>query len=182
MPPLTRSSYPYSTLPDQLAAFVNFTNSATYDPNATIINSYSYSPAAGATFVSNYVVYTAPVVSPPAFQQFTSIQPQLVNSLRTSNLSDFALELNVNTPYGFRQIFYTRTYANDLTLLTQLAAQLNESMQPVNGLPSLNNYALSLEPLPTTITKWASKSGGTALGLNPSDGDLVCKCSIANPA
>lgn len=131
--------------------------------------------------MSNYLMYTAPVVSPPAFEQFTSIQPQLLNSLRTSNLSDFALELNVNTAYGFRQIFYTRTYANDLTLLTQLVAQLNESMQPVNGLSSLNNYALSLEPLPTTITKWASESGGNALGLNLSDGDLVCKCLIAKP-
>jgi hypothetical protein len=161
---------------------VNFTHSATYDPNASLINSFGYSPAAGAMFVSNSLVYTAPVVNPPAFQQYTSIQPQFANTMRVSNLSDFALELNANTPYGFRQIFYTGTYANDLTLLTQLAAQLNESMQPVNGLPSLNNYAMSLEPLPTTITKWGPEKGGNALGLDPSDGDLVCKCSIANPA
>ena len=101
--------------------------------------------------------------------------------MRISNLSDFTLELNANTPYGFRQLFYTGTYANNLTLLTQLAAQLNESMQPVNGLASLNNYAMSLEPLPTTITKWGPEKGGNALGLDPSDGDLACKCPIANP-
>lgn len=165
--------YPSSTLPDQLAAFVNFTHSATYDPHASLINSFGYAPAAGTTFVSNSLVYTAPVVNPPAFQQYTSIQPQFANTMRISNLSDFALELNANTPYGFRQLFYTGTYANNLTLLTQLAAQLNESMQPVNGLASLNNYAMSLEPLPTTITKWGPEKGGNALGLDPSDGDLV---------
>lgn len=154
---------------------MNFTSSENYDPNASLINSFGYEPAAGAMFVSNSIVYTAPVVDPPAFQEYTAIQPQLVSSMRVSNLSDFALELNVGTPYGFRQIFYTGTYANDLELLTQLAAQLQESMAPVNNAPSLLNYAMSLEPLPTTITKWGAIRGGNALGLDPSDGDLVCK-------
>jgi hypothetical protein len=155
---------------------VNFTSGKTYDPYASLINSFGYEPAAGEMFVSNSIVYTAPVVNPPAFQEYTSITPQLLSTMRISNLSDFALELNEGTPYGFRQIFYTGTYANDLGLLTQLAQQLNESMQPVNPLKSLVNYAMSLEPLPTTITKWGPQTGGNALGLDPSDGDLVCKC------
>lgn len=157
---------------------MNFTSSANYDPNAALINSFGYSPAAGQMFFSNSVVYTAPVVNPPAFQQFTAITPQLVNTMRVSNLSDFSLELNAGTPDGFRQIFYTGTYANDLELMTQLANQLNESMQVVNPLPGLINYAMSLEPLPTTITKWGPLSGGNALGVDPSDGDLIRKCTL----
>lgn len=172
---LTRPSYPITTLPEQLAAFVNFTSSANYDPYASLINSFGYARSAGAMFVSNSIIYTAPVENPPAYQQYTSITPQLVNTMRISNLSDFAIELNAGTPYGFRQIFYTGTYANDLTLLTQLAKQLTESMAPVNSLPSLINYAMSLEPLPTTITKWGPLSGGNAIGLDPSDGDVVCE-------
>ncbi|RFU24352.1 hypothetical protein B7463_g11985, partial [Scytalidium lignicola] len=165
--------FPIETLPEQLSAFVNFTSSENYDPYASLINSFGYEPAAGAMFVSNSIVYTAPVANPPAFQQYTSIMPQLVNTMRISNLSDFTLELNVGTPYGFRQIFYTGAYANDLGLLTQLANQLNESMQVVNPLKSLENYAMSLEPLPTAITKWGPRTGGNALGLDSSDGDLV---------
>lgn len=154
---------------------MNFTSSENYDPHASLINSFGYEPAAGAMFVSNSIVYTAPVTNPPAFQQYTSITPQLANTMRISNLSDFALELNEGTPYGFRQIFYTGTYANDLGLLTQLANQLNESMQVVNPLKSLVNYAMSLEPLPTAITQWGPQTGGNALGLDPSDGDIVRK-------
>jgi hypothetical protein len=175
-PFLIRVSWPIETVPEQLAAFVNFTSSTNYDPYASLINSFGYAPAAGAMFVESSIVYTAPVVNPPAFQQYTSITPQVANTMRISNLSDFALEINQGTPYGFRQIFYTGTYANDLGLLTQLIKQLNESMQPVNGLSSLDNYAMSLEPLPTAITKWGPQTGGNALGLDPSDGDLVGKC------
>ena len=180
-PVLTRYSYPITTLPEQLSAFVNFTSSKNYDPHASLINSFGYEPAAGEMFVSNSIVYTAPEAYPPAFEEYTSITPQLLSTMRISNLSDFALELNEGTPYGFRQIFYTGTYANNLGLLTQLANQLNESMQVVNPLTSLVNYAMSLEPLPTTITKWGPQTGGNALGLDPSDGDLVrkyCPCHV----
>ncbi|KAH8810761.1 hypothetical protein F5884DRAFT_875578 [Xylogone sp. PMI_703] len=165
--------FPIETLPEQLSAFVNFASTENYDPYASLINSVGYVPAAGTMFVSNSIVYTAPVANPPAFQQYTSITPQLSNTMRISNLSDFALELNAGTPYGFRQIFYTGTYANDLGLLTQIVKQLNESMQVVNPLKSLVNYAMSLEPLPTTITKWGAQTGGNVLGLDPSDGDQV---------
>lgn len=168
-----KNSSPIETLPQQLSAFVNFTSSKTYDPNAALINSFGYDAAAGIMFFSNSIMYTQPVANPPAFQEYTSITPQLVNTLRISNLSDFALELDAGTAYGYRQIFYTGTYANNLDILTHLASQVNESMQVVNARPSLLNYALSLEPLPTVITKFGPENGGNALGVDPSDGDLA---------
>ena len=36
--------------------------------------------------------YTKPVVNPPAFQPFTSIQPQISSSMRITNLSDLTDE------------------------------------------------------------------------------------------
>jgi hypothetical protein len=129
---LTALSYPIETLSQQLAAFVSYTSQTSYDVYGALINSYAFSAANGWIIANNYE-YTKPVVNPPSFQVFTSIQPELFSTMRISNLSDFAVELEGSNGYGRNQLFFTSTYSNDLPTLTQVFNQCNASLQAVIG-------------------------------------------------
>jgi hypothetical protein len=153
---------------------VNFSNQANYDIYGALINSFAYSAASGGWIVANNIEYTKPVVNPPVFQQYTSIQPQVVSTMRISTLSDFTLEIAASNPAGRRQIFYTGTYTSDLPTVTELFRQCNESLHTVIGVPNLS-WSLSLQPIVPAITKYGSSDGGNPLGLDPSDGNLVCE-------
>ncbi|KFY50447.1 hypothetical protein V495_00247 [Pseudogymnoascus sp. VKM F-4514 (FW-929)] len=164
--------YPVSTAPQQLAAFVNFNGQSKFDEYGALINSYGYNKNQGGWFVANNYEYTKAQEYPPVFTEFTSIQPQLLSTMRISNMSDFATEMEGSTPYGRGQIFYTATYANDLETITNLFNEANTSLQPVIDVEDLV-WSLSLQPLPTQITKWGDINGGNSLGLHESSGNLV---------
>ncbi|OBT82275.1 hypothetical protein VE02_10140 [Pseudogymnoascus sp. 03VT05] len=164
--------YPGSTIPQQLAAFVNFTGQKSFDIYGALINSYAYSADAGGWIVANNYEYTKAEAYPAVFDEYTSIQPELVNTMRISNMSDFAIELEGSNVYGREQLFYTGTYANDLPTLTNLFNQANSSLQSVIGIDGLS-WSLSLQPLPTQITKFGDATGGNSLGLHASSGNLV---------
>ncbi|KAJ1555067.1 hypothetical protein HK405_003334, partial [Cladochytrium tenue] len=51
------------TIPEQLAAFANFSNADTYDDYSSLIMSLSYVEAAQLTAVANSIVYTKPVAN-----------------------------------------------------------------------------------------------------------------------
>lgn len=161
-----------STAPQQLAAFVNFNGQGTYDEYGALINSYAYNKAYGGWLIANNLEYTKAQANPPVFTEFTSIQPQVQNTMRISNMSDFAIELEGSSPYGRGQIMYTQTYANDLETITNLFNQASSSLQPVIDVEDLT-WSLSLQPLPTQITKWGDAKGGNSLGLHESSGNLV---------
>jgi hypothetical protein len=169
-------SYTIDTLPQQIQAFVDFTANPFYDPYSALINSYSYNSQSGGWIVANNYEYTQPTAYPPTFNQYTSMTPQIFNTMRISNLSDFTIELNGMNGDGQRQLFYTATYSNDYNMLSQLFQQSNSSLQTVKNTTGLS-WSLSLQPLPTAITKFAAQSGGNALGPDPSQGSLACRCS-----
>jgi hypothetical protein len=108
------------------------------------------------------------------FKEYTSLQPQIFNTMRISNLSDFTIELNNLDPGGLRHLFYTSTYANDYAMLYQLFQQSNSSLQSVKDVANLT-WSLTLEPIVPAITQFSSQTGGNALGLDPSEGPLARK-------
>lgn len=79
----------YSTLESQLAGFANLL--ANFDPYAALIMSISWSAAQGF-FLFNNVEYTKDVENPPILQPFTEASPAVLNTMRISNLTDFANE------------------------------------------------------------------------------------------
>lgn len=96
--------YDISTVPQQLQAFSDVnTGEAThgvYDEYAAVIQSIGYSN--GSYAVLNNFQYTKPVTDPPVFQKITAIQPQLFNTLRTSNMTDFTDEQSSLSSNGQR--------------------------------------------------------------------------------
>lgn len=85
--------YPNSADVDQLQAFAKFMDPTSFDPFAEIEQSYLYYGATNTFQSVNNMYYTKPTVNPPALQGFATIQPQLANSMRLSNMSDLTKEI-----------------------------------------------------------------------------------------
>lgn len=166
--------YPVSTLSTQLQAFHDFTESSgeltEAFGEAEIIFAYVTSNA--YQIIANYLTYTLPTPFPAALKNFTDIQPQVVNSLRTSNLTDFTIELNTGTPNGPRYLFATMTFGNNLELMQELTVLANQTFQPfVAANTSKIQFSFVFQPLTKAMTSFGC--GKNSLGLCPSDGNLV---------
>jgi hypothetical protein len=168
--------YDIETVPQQLEVLVAYTNQTNYDVFGAVINSYSWSAQNGFN-VANNLEYTMPVVNPPVLQPWTAIQPQLFSTMRISNLSDFTIELNDNSPDGRENFFYTATYSNDLETLTHIFDQFNATLQTIMDIDGLV-WSLSFQPIVTAITEHGDMNGGNSLGLEPSEGNLIRKSSL----
>lgn len=83
--------YDASTGDEQIAAFVNFSQAATYDEYSSLISTFSYSSAILGSVVTTNLEYTKPVVNPPVFQEILSI-PSLKSTMRITNMTDLSAE------------------------------------------------------------------------------------------
>ncbi|KAI4185860.1 MAG: hypothetical protein L6R41_003874 [Letrouitia leprolyta] len=165
-------TYPLSTMPQHVSAFVNLANSQPYDPYAALIHSYAF--IAGSWVIVNHFAYTAVPANPyPAtFKPFTSIQPQISNTLRTSALTDFTIELATTSPPGKRALFTTLTHGLSTTLLTSIYQCADTALQPIKSVLGLV-YSLSFQPLPVAIYTKSTSGNPNSLGLDASDGNLA---------
>ena len=169
---------PASTAAEQFKYLQDFTTASGngVDPYASIINAYIFT-GNGPAFVANQLTYTKPEAYPTILQNFTNIQPQYSNTLRTTNLTDLTIELGAGTPNGFRQLFATATFQNNAQLFADIYALATKIYQPVQKVDSFQ-ASFVLQPISKAITGKASLTGGNLLGLGPTDGDLVCEFSI----
>lgn len=99
-------AYPIETRQKFFLAFAQFNAAKPYDKFAALINSYVYaqvpgSPAPGWLVFNDYEYTKQPAEPyPPTFQPFTSIQPQLLNTMRVDTLANFTSEIGANSPPG----------------------------------------------------------------------------------
>lgn len=93
--------YPIESRLEQLKAFEVLNAAQNYDTYWTMINNYSFRPAQGWIIANNYE-YTQPGAYPIAIQSFTDTRPQLFDTMRISNLSDFTIELDGPTSNQLR--------------------------------------------------------------------------------
>ncbi|KAL8902883.1 MAG: hypothetical protein Q9207_004311 [Kuettlingeria erythrocarpa] len=164
--------YPITTMPQQIAAFVNLAGAQPYDEYAALIHNYAYT--AGSWIILNNYEYTKTPAEPypSIFKPFTDIQPELLNTMRVSNLTDFTLELAAASPAGKRALFITLTHGLSSGLLTEIYQAADAAVQPIKLVAGLV-YALTFQPLPTAITTKATAANPNSLGLDASDGNLV---------
>ena len=171
---------PASTAAQQFQYLQDFTTASGkgVDPYASIINAYIFT-ANGPSYVANQLTYTKSEGYPAIFQNFTNIQPQYSNTLRTTNLTDLTIELGEGTPNGFRQLFATATFQNNAKLFADIYALAQKIYQPVQSVDSFQ-ASFVLQPISKAITSKASLTGGNLLGLDSKDGDLVCKFYVCS--
>jgi len=163
---------PISTASEQLQAFSSFCSAEDFDENAGLIVTMSFQGSASEFF--NSIVYTQPVVNASAFHAFTSIEPQLENTVAIVNLSTLALSDSASSPDQFQQITFATTFENDLNMLVKLFEIWNASTSALSNVKGIE-WSLSLVPLNHAVTSKSVTRGGNSLGLpvNPPKGSLI---------
>ncbi|MCJ1475409.1 hypothetical protein MMC13_004071 [Lambiella insularis] len=163
---------PITSAAEQFQLLEQFTTASGngVDPYAAIINAYIFS-AAGPSAIANQFTYTKPEAYPAILKNFTDIQPQIRNTLRTTNLTDLTIELGAGTPNGFRQLFGTATFANNATLFAHLYTLAQRAFAPLQNISAFQ-ASFVLQPISRAITAHSRLSGGNSLGLDASR-DLV---------
>ena len=171
---------PASTAAQQFQYLQDFTTASGsgVDPYASVINAYIFT-ANGPSYVANQLTYTKSEAYPAILQNFTNIQPQYSNTLRTTNLTDLTIELGTGTPNGFRQLFATATFQNNAQLFADMYVLATKIFQPVQSVESFQ-ASFVLQPISKAITDKARLTGGNLLGLGPKDGNLVCKFCVCH--
>ncbi|KAG8532442.1 uncharacterized protein KY384_002319 [Bacidia gigantensis] len=182
--------YADSVTPQLLQSFATLNDAHSFDEYAALIFSFSYTSAYGFLTAAN-IEYTKATPNPPAFHDFTAAKPQLMNTMRISNQTDFTTEFvqsqpsgrrcvasslvhkNGNLTFVRRQLYLTSTFGNDLSFLN-FVYDLFKSM-PFAPLGTIPNLAISvtIQPMPPAITSRSGPLGGNSLGLNLADGSLV---------
>jgi FAD/FMN-containing dehydrogenase len=93
--------YNDSASPLLLEAFDRLVQEQASDDHAAMIHSHVYVPGMGFVVVAN-MEYTKPLQSPRILRSYIDAQPQLNNSMRISNLTDFTDEFVAGIPDGNR--------------------------------------------------------------------------------
>lgn len=129
-----------------------------------MIQSFAYTSGIGLA-IQNSIKYTAPtaVERPATFQPFFDIQPQLGETMRVSNVTDFTTEQGAFSPDGFRCVsflfcfllsplhssyHFAPLHTSPTSLRPPFPSELpaNPKLSPQPTLP--HNYLPKLPPLP----------------------------------
>lgn len=172
-------AYPITSLSEMVQATVDLASSDNYDDYAALIQNYAYyqtGPETKDWMIYNIYSYTSPVEEPAVFKPFMKIEPQLLNTMRISNLTDFTLEIAAANPDNQRTIFMTSTVAVDKDLLIDIFRITNETVMGFDDVKG-SRLALTYQPIVTAMTKWGALNGGNVLGLNGKE-NLICELSL----
>jgi hypothetical protein len=90
--------YPDAANDAQFEAFTKFKGPNNYDPHVEIEQTFIYYGSFGSFFSSNNMFYTKPIVNASGLDYFTKIQPQTSSTMRISNTTDFATEIEMLQP------------------------------------------------------------------------------------
>ncbi|CZR66000.1 related to 6-HYDROXY-D-NICOTINE OXIDASE [Phialocephala subalpina] len=163
-------------------AFEHFTNALhifssdpEYDENASLIFTYNFDSSTRTWIIISNVQYTSIAGYPSNLEPFTSYEPQLINTMRVSNLSDFAITNSEGEEEGTtRSLYFTRTYVSSEVLIRQIFEIFNSTVY--NTLSIIEEdvtWGITAEPFPPILTQYGKLNGGNILGLDPSDGPLI---------
>ena len=153
---------------------------------ATVENLYIFN-GTKPFLLGNILVDSRAQAYPGILQNFTDAKPQLLNTLRTTNLTDLTIEagggqakggVRGSDPAGGignggRYIWASATFVNNAITLAHILSLVPIAFSfPSHGTVS---PSLSLQPVTKAYTRHAASSGGNSLGLGPDPGSTVCK-------
>ncbi|KAI9699105.1 MAG: hypothetical protein M1836_003294 [Candelina mexicana] len=136
-------TYPPTTAPDQVSAFVNFTNALVDDACASIINIWLFQPSTGAFIVQNAYAYTKAVDDVDA----------------AANLSS--------------NICSTLTFKNDAQVIGGVVSILQGAINVTNRDQPFFFAGWKFQPLPRLFTEHSMQRGGNVLGLDATQDNQI---------
>ena len=152
-------------------AMENFAHRAPEAPDAAVYVAWVYSPAQKAHFTSTELTYAQPLANPPIFANFTAV-PTISSTLRITNLTDIAREINQSNPNGLRETYQTHTLGmSKATMNGCLDIWLAETATIANVSGILP--ALIYQPITDNVIEKFRINGGNCLGIDESQGPLL---------
>ncbi|CAG7942319.1 unnamed protein product [Penicillium salamii] len=163
--------YANSTTSQQLSAAHHFINNIHKDHYASWIGMWEYSAQTDTNVIANALEYTKPVAYPKALQNFTSI-PNTTDTMRFANMYNLTQELVQAS--GYRDVFTTGTFGNDLKVLEQTVKIHNSVIEKAKAAAKSKDWTVDtiIQPWPTLFAEHSQKRGGNVLGLERFDENL----------
>lgn len=155
-------------------AFAHFADRVVNEPKAALIVASAYVQALGTWLFTNDYEYADPVLSPPPiFDEFLSIEPQVVSTLRIATMPDLAIELKAVNPNGLRQMYSTAAYKIDPSFLNDMYRDFQASVAALFPPPAGFLPAIVFQPITLNELDFMTRNGGNPLGLSPDDAPLI---------
>ena len=155
---------------DLVQKFYDFASNPTPDPNAHLIAATGFSGQGEACVADIY--YAKPVPTPASLEPFTTIQPQLFNTLREDSLLGLANEQASFSTDGDRQLYFTTTFRLNKQFMLDIHGLYNKTLEDIKPVPGLS-LSLVFQPLTKHLLHQTASRGGNSLGLSPDNGPLV---------
>lgn len=154
---------------DILKALLYYGENAPSDPKAAVIVAVAY--AEGQFVVVADLEYTVPTYEPAILQDFFTI-PHISDTTTNQTLADITLEFNASNPSGFRETYWTATYALNMEMLQYIVEVYENETLTIADVPGLVP-ACVLQIITTDEVSHMSKNGGNALGLTTDETPLL---------
>lgn len=88
------------------AAYVNFANNATTDPDAAFAISFAYNQASQQFVAVAGLEHATPIVNPPIFDELLAI-PNIKSTMRITTMFNLSVESDQGFLYGFRSVIHS---------------------------------------------------------------------------
>jgi len=153
-------------------ALADFNVNAADDIYAAVILAFGYVQAEGLWLVVGQFEYGKPVENPPILNNFTSITPQVLNSMTITNLTQITLDESAVNPSGQRETYWAASFKNNAELMQEIYAIFVEEVAAIANASGLLP-ACVFQPVTEPIISQMAKNGGNALGITTEDAPLI---------
>ncbi|KAK8127857.1 hypothetical protein PG984_008965, partial [Apiospora sp. TS-2023a] len=156
-------TYPSNTTAQQLEAFTQWKSSENFDAYSSVEQSHVWIGSSQTQVISNSIIYTKPIKFPSNLKNYTNIKPQLSSTLRVSNVSDFAEEIQSYSTPNQNTIYVTTTVRITPTILTKVHSLWRASVEVLSAKSTITS-SLTLQSIPAPPS---DPTRANSLGFDP---------------
>ncbi|UPX11163.1 uncharacterized protein EKO05_0001785 [Ascochyta rabiei] len=165
--------YPKSVGQQHIEAYQAWTDNVNNYPQGSSIIFWSYLPDMNDTVILAAYEDTAGNVAPPAFDKFLAIPDSIASTMRIASHKELTDELE--QPAGYRDIWYTLTFKNDVRIyqkIVELHEQFVNEWKAESSDPDFITQCM-FQAIPTSFSKHSVEKGGNVLGLDKETDNVV---------
>ncbi|KAJ4365369.1 hypothetical protein N0V95_000516 [Ascochyta clinopodiicola] len=165
--------YPKSVGQQHIEAYHAWTDNVNNYPEGSSIIFWSYLPDMGDIMILAAYEDTAGNAAAPGFDQFLAIPDAIASTLRIASHKELTDELE--QPTGYRDIWYTLTFKNDVRIyqkIVELHEQFVNEWKTESSDPDFITQCM-FQAIPTSFSKHSVEKGGNVLGLDKETDNVV---------
>ncbi|TGO29893.1 hypothetical protein BPAE_0010g00790 [Botrytis paeoniae] len=132
------------TLDSQLKGFADLLEN--FDPYAAMTMSLSWNQKRNGYSIFSNLKYTKNDTSPKSLKPFLDAKPQYLNTMRLSNLAEFAAEAGKYAAPSLRNQFATTTFGGSLKFLQTIHSIWRSSILAISSIVGVN-WDMTIQPL-----------------------------------